>query len=564
MKKILRDDWLSIGVILLVSILSVFDLFMATGQSANMDGIVHMITPNLFAHSLLQGNFPVTWIDNFANYGLPLGIISQQFSTYLTALIILLVHSPVLAFNITLFIGVLLSNVFYYLFLRIYFKPIYAMVGVFLFTLAPYRILNMYIRGAMPEFFSSVFMPLLLLSLYLLLEKKKITGFFLLIFSVAALILTHPFMLVVSSFFLFPYVLFLLYKNNQNIKNIFFEKKNIFSILLVGIGLLIGFGIAGYYFLPLNREIKYFYYGLHPNHLTSGNYLTLPNFIGHEWFYFTPGDVLARGFSISVGILETISVCIALLYLLWKWKKKEGRVFTLFEFSILVSLFYIFFITKFSDPFYQHINLLSNIQFPWRMLSGFIMIQPIMLLTMLEKINKKWVVLLVITVLLIIRLPQLYGKNYTLFLPTHYNFSTYNLHATVMNPIWSGRSEDYPVQTQKGVILEGQGSIEPLVMKDTIHEYKEDAKTPLHVVDYTFYFPGWNLYIDNQKSQIEYQDPTYRGVITYTVPPGNHVVALRFEETTIRKIGKLVTLGSLLFLLFFLVINRRLQKHLIS
>lgn len=414
----------------------------------------------------------------------------------------------------------------------------------------------------MPEFFASVFMPLLLLSVYLLLEKKKIFGFFLLICSVSALILTHPFMLVVSFVFLFPYTLFLLYKNCQSIKSIYVDKKNIFSVLLLGIGIFIGFGIAGYYFLPLNREIKYFYYGLHPNHLTPGNYLTFANFIGREWYYFTPGDVFARGFSISVGILETLSLLLSFFYFLWKWRSKEGRKFTLFEFSLLVSLWYIFFLTRFADPLYQHVNLLSNIQFPWRMLSGFIIIQPIMLVFMLEKLNKKWVVLFLIALLLALRFPQLYGKNYTLFPSNHYEFSTYNLHATVMNPIWSGRSEDYPVEKQKGVILEGQGQIQTLVMNDTVHEYKEEAKTPLHVVDYTFYFPGWNLYIDNQKSQIEYQDPSYRGVITYTIPPGSHLVTLRFEDTTIRKIGKFVTFGSILVMFVFIIGSRKLQNKL--
>jgi len=51
------------------------------------------------------------------------------------------------------------------------------------------------------------------------------------------------------------------------------------------------------------------------------------------------------------------------------------------------------------------------------------------------------------------------------------------------------------------------------------------------MIDYTFYFPGWKVFVDNKEVPIEFQDPKYRGVITYGVPSGKHTILLKFTNT---------------------------------
>ena len=74
--------------------------------------------------------------------------------------------------------------------------------------------------------------------------------------------------------------------------------------------------------------------------------------------------------------------------------------------------------------------------------------------------------------------------------------------------------------------------------------YKVSAQSDLQMVDYTFYFPGWHAYVDDIKTDIQFQDPAYRGVITYAVPKGEHEVKVVFEDTKIRIFGKIITLLS--------------------
>ncbi len=165
--RLLRADIFTGFIIFITSVLTVLDWFLTPVRSSNMDGIVHTLTPNLFYTAIKGGEFPVSWVDGFANYGLPLGVIAHQLTTYLTSFFEFLVNDPVIAFNLVAFLGFFLSFLFFYIFLRIYFNEIVSFSGALLFHLSAYRILNIYIRGALPEFFAAVFMPVLLIGMYL-------------------------------------------------------------------------------------------------------------------------------------------------------------------------------------------------------------------------------------------------------------------------------------------------------------------------------------------------------------------------------------------------------------
>lgn len=555
-----KNDWYALLVLFFTSILTVFDLFLSPGRSENMDGIVHTMTPHLFYLAMRQGEFPITWIDGFANYGLPLGLISHQLTTYVTAFLEFVVHNPVTAFNILAFIGFFLSTLFFYFFLRIYFDPFASFAGALFFNFAPYRIINIFVRGAMPEFFGTVFIPLILIGLYLAVQKKHISGAILLTISVAALTLTHPFMLILSLFIALPYVLFLVITNK-----LFRFRELVGPCLLSLFASLVGIGIAGYFIIPLVLENKYFYYGLTKNHLTPNNYLSIGNYFDPNWYYFTTINVLPRGFVVNFGLPETLVIIAGLLfifviYLLKKPEKNTG----LLLYAVGTSAVIIFFTTSLSNIFYQHIDILSSIQFPWRLLVSLSFLPALIISFFFNNIKNKTLILVFLFFICIIRFPQLYGKNYILYTPSDYTFTPLNLHATVMNPIWTGRSEDYPVEKEKASVIEGQGTVEKREEKNSLRSYVVIAQTPVRMVDYTFYFPGWNLSIDGKPAPIEYQDPKYRGVITYNVPQGRHIVVLRFEDTKVRILGKIVSLISLVIFGIFVLMRRKIGKLMLA
>jgi len=558
--KVSKIDLIYSGFILIVSCILVFDLFLIPGRPASFDGIVHITNLAQFTHALLDGDFPITWLDGFGNYGMPIPLIAHQTTNYLGAVINIFLNNSVLSFNIVCFIGIFLSGIFYYIFLRLYLQSHYAFLATFLFTLAPYKILDIYIRADAPELFSMIFLPVILIGMYLWIKRIKIIGLFYISVSFCLLALTHPIMMVTYAFIYVPYFLFLVITSEKSI----LSKKNFIKIGFIGFAVISGIGMASYYLLPLNLEIKYFIQGTYKYFHSGGNYLSLSNYFDWRWYYYTPLDIFPRGHVMQGGLPEIAGLLFGLgifIKRLTQGYYKENKV-SILELFVVVAFIIAFFTFSYSDFFYVHIQVLDRIMFPWRMLSAFIFLPPIIIGLLLEKINSKFFIIILVILVCFLRFPQLYGKNYTIYPESSYYFTTENLYSNNLNTVWTEQTDNYPVHKLKGEIISGEGEIISKKVRNSTREYTVDAKTSVRMVDYTFFFPGWHVYVDGQERDILFQDPQYRGVITYTVPKGKHTILVRYKDTKIRLIGKLLSGFFLISLLSLFVIKKRIIKML--
>lgn len=538
-----KKDTLYSLLLFIIAFLLTADLFIRTGQPATFDGTTHITTIAQFYTGLSQGQFPVTWADNFANYGMPIPLIAQQTTNYIAGFLTFITHDVLISHNITYLIGAFLSAFFFYRFLRIYFTPDVAFLGAFLFNFSSYRIINIYIRGALPEFFAPVFIPLALIGLHRLANNKLRSGIALLVFSIAMIIFTHPFMFIISLFFLGPYAIYLLLQ---------IKHKKVY-ILLGSISAALGVGITAAYTVPLFAEVKYFYYGLTENHLVPNQFLGLQNYFDPNWYYYFKNDVFVRGNFIQFGLIETLIVIVGSFFALYILIKRKLANNALLLFSIATSLLLIIFTTSITGFLYNNISLLNGIQYPWRLLGVFIFLPPLIICILIKDIKyKSYFIALLIIVIAFARFPQLYGKNYTIYPQEKYFFTAENLHGNILNTVWTGKTLEYPIQKTKPAIIDGKGTITINEVKNGYRNYQIHAETKLRMADYTFYFPGWRVYVDGQKVPIEYQDPNYRGVITYEVPPGDHQVRLRFEHTLDRIAGILISIVSLIVAVFLI------------
>ncbi|MFN2226063.1 MAG: hypothetical protein ACK2UY_07145, partial [Anaerolineae bacterium] len=58
---------------------------------------------------------------------------------------------------------------------------------------------------------------------------------------------------------------------------------------------------------------------------------------------------------------------------------------------------------------------------------------------------------------------------------------------------------------------------------------------------YTYYFPGWRVYVDGRRLPEEALRPeTVYGLLTVDVPPSEHRVLLRWGDTPLRTAGKVL------------------------
>jgi hypothetical protein len=75
---------------------------------------------------------------------------------------------------------------------------------------------------------------------------------------------------------------------------------------------------------------------------------------------------------------------------------------------------------------------------------------------------------------------------------------------------------------------------------------------------YTYYFPGWRVYVDGKRlPDSELRPETAYGLLTVDVPSGEHRVLLRWGDTPLRAAGKALTVICLLLALVLLAISSR-------
>ncbi len=532
-----REDSFIFFILFIISLLLCLDLFITRGKPSSFDGLIHMSNIAQYYSALKDGDFPVRWLGAMANYGMPMALFSQQTVAYLGAIFMFITNNVLLSYNLILVLSSYFSCIAIYLFLREYVDKWSALIGAILFCFAPYRIINVYIRGAAPEFMANTFLPLILLAIKKWIIDRKFSYYYLFIVSLSLLFLTHPISIISFSIIISCYYLYSLWTKKNKIK----------TILFTVFGGALALGIDSFYLIPLLKEFKYLYYGLSSSVFLQNSYLGLSNIISPRWYYFFETDVTRRGNYLHLGNIELFILILGISSLLYGYIKKKAVSTLLFVNAVALGL-YIIFVTKIGTPIFNIIKPLGNVQHQWRLLSGIQFIPPIICAILLNTVHKKYQLilgLLVIFFIVVLRFPQLYGKNFQKVPNSLYYSSEDNLYGQVMNTIWTGPTQSYPVKKEKGAIIEGQGAIIARQEHNSWRQYELDAQTELRMIDHTFYFPGWKVYVDKTETEVQFQDMNYRGVITYRVPPGKHTVLVRFGNTKIRLLSNVVSIVSI-------------------
>jgi hypothetical protein len=228
---------------------------------------------------------------------------------------------------------------------------------------------------------------------------------------------------------------------------------------------------------------------------------------------------------------------------------------------LIVAMFGLGMSSLLSKPLYDHLPILTQMQFPWRFLLTMHFASAILVALVITayKLHSNYVYLFIAAVI-IMRLPEVYGKNFVSVPATDYSFNIENLHTVSMNPQWVGDSQDYPIMTTLFSIIEGSGQLISSSEKPSSRRYQYDSQTASRISFNTFYFPNWQLQINGKSAVTEYQDPNYRGVMTTRLEPGMHDISLIYKDTVVRKISKLMSVLAISFSVIYVWLYAK-QNH---
>lgn len=129
------------------------------------------------ANGLREGQFPVRMHSDMLNgYGYPNSLFYGETLLYIPAVLYLLKVPLGACYQIYILLNNFLTIVFSYIcFKAITGRKRYALLGVFLYTLSSYRLVNVYTRAAVGEYTAMTFLPLIVLGLWNILTQEKLT-----------------------------------------------------------------------------------------------------------------------------------------------------------------------------------------------------------------------------------------------------------------------------------------------------------------------------------------------------------------------------------------------------
>lgn len=533
-------------IVLVTSLIPFLFYFHSSDLPHTHDGLVHLPRIAAYYKALSDGVFPVRFATELNyGYGLPLFNFIYPLPYLIASFFVFLGFGLVDSFKITLCLSFFFSGIFMYLFSKEFFKEEKkALIITLLYQFASFRFIELLLRGSFGEVYTYTFLPLVLYGLVKISEKNHSRSVILTAVATSFLILSHN---SISLVFFGVAVLFAIFFLNG-------IKKKIVGFLSLSLGML----LSSFYWIPAIVEHKYTYGDLFMESLYKSHF---PPF----WYFFFPNITNSSAFQIEqiavqVGFFQMLALLLLIVDFITTKKILYKKVAL---FCWIMFLGALFFMQPISIFFWEHISFLRQFQFPWRLLSVVVFASSFagvsyFAFTFFRSSKIVYVLsFLIICSSIFYWFPRL-GYD-TIDEQKYWNFPLTTTYYGETDVIWSeGPAKKYP--KAKIEVIEGKATISNLTQKTNQHEFIVEASKAAKLVSRTQYFPGWNVYVDSVSVPIEFQDPHYRGQLTFQIPQGKHAVLIRFEENKLRALADGLSITGVVLLILLAVFPKHIYE----
>ncbi|MCL4359709.1 hypothetical protein M1555_00440 [Patescibacteria group bacterium] len=541
-----KNTAITILIVLALSLLPLGALFHA-GLPATHDGQDHVARIANFYLSLREGNIVPRWAENLNwGYGHPILMFLYPLPSYFVSGLHAL--GPGLADSLKIVTGLsyIASLLFFFLWAREEWGNLGAGIGSLLYGFAPYRFVDMYVRGDIGEHLAFVFPPIILWGLFRMgrafdtegsgkrksySERDRMFYGLLIAAATAGLILAHN----AISLMMLPLLgLYAVYEAG------FRTKSPGRFLVTAGIAVALGFVLSAFFWVPAFFEGKYTLRDIVTGREFSTRFVPFLSFFYSPWSW-GGGNELTKQLGVPAWIAVGGSGIV-----LWRSKKKHIRTILIALLVLLACT--LFLMTEWSLPVWDHVRILQKFQFPWRFLAV-----PVIICASIASVAgsqlppKPGRYVFAATIFLVI------FTTYGMWQPRGYINKPESFYTGIYpgttdtgesSPIWSVR---FMEKAPKGpaLVIEGNAAIKPVARRTTLHIYTVNAGTRTRIVENTLYFPGWTVTVDGKVVPVEFQDPRYRGLMTYWVERGRHEVVVAFGDTKLRRVSDILTLAGI-------------------
>jgi hypothetical protein len=536
-------------LLLLVSVLPLISIFRSgTYQSGDLS--LHTSFLINFYENLKSYIFLPQWApDLCGGRGCPIYIFEYISPYYIGSLFHLFGFSFLNSIKIVLALSFILSGLGMYLWLKTEFNERSAFVGSLFYLFAPYHLEDLHFRISVGEVFSFFPLPFVFYFTSVFIKTKQIRYYLLIVFFIIFLILSHSSTTIAILPILIVYASIKIFQSKD--KNIKLFIKFILTIIFA-------IGISSFYWLPGLIEIKYNWTSLSA---TIGGFRHVTEFLyspARYGFLFQGNQGELR---LIIGYPHLLAVVLCLLALYKRQISLRYRYITIC--FILFFALYFLSMMDISEPIIAKLPLVGTFVLIWRLLLPISLITSFLaaIITMNYK-NKIFIFFLCIFTIGSTILNWGNRKMVPEIADSYKNeWSMYTEYYVPGNTTYEKRYKDRISLVSTLVltrdsnsidILDGKSISESINRTPTKHEYALDVIEDSNIKENTFYFPGWKVIANGEEIPINYENKNGFGLITFQLKKGLYKVDVLFTDTPIRKVGKYVSLLSLIALVLSL------------
>lgn len=523
--------------------------------------------------ALVDGAFPVRWVENLGyGYGYPIFNFYAPLAYYIGAFFNSIGFDSLTATKIMFGLGMIVSGPSMYFLAKEFWGKTGGLLSAVLYVYAPYHALNIYVRGAIGEFWAYALIPLVILGIYKIylstaasnIKKKgkpesSSSAAWLWIaltaIAYASLILSHN----LTAFMVTPFIVLF----GLAVWIYAFRRKRL--RYAIPASFILAVMLSAFYWLPAVFEMRY----TNVMSVVGGgsdykdHYVCIPQLWDSPWLFGGSAPGCSDGMSYKIGKLHIVLSILSLLPFILRRNDKKVAGGLLFGYvGVLVSLFLML---EYSKPLWDLVQQMSFIQFPWRYLS--------LVSFFLSLVGGATVLLLSGKLRFIAGLLLCFAViavNRDVFTPSkiiprtnadYIEKSVIQWETTKMSDEYLPQGFQKPetkndIPKEKIAVDKNTVSIANVIAnsQSLTADIKAKEKAILHLN--MAYFPAWKMYINGK--EVSYKN-TSTGM-QIAVPQGESKFEAVFVQTPVEQIGNSISFTGVILLITAIIIHRKERR----
>ncbi len=517
-------DLVSLLIIASVGAILVLPLFLR-GFPDGDDVRHHYRWAYYFWEELKEGAVYPRWLAG-ANrgYGSPAMFYYPPFTFYVVAAFNVVARNLLLSIKLSCALAMMASGVSMYKFSRPMLSRGACVIAALLYMTAPYHIFELWRVNALSEFWSLVWIPLILDAVRRIAQGQGWRASAYLGLSYGLLLLTNvPISVIVT--LILPIFVLILTRDKR-------------KLIQVGAGIALGLGISAIFLVSVLFETKY----VHIDRILEDRYSQAFAFEDLSAFSWTNllsaanyrkfGAYRREANLTSIGVTLLFILASIVLMIERRVVQQDRARATLIRATWIVAFVSLLMTTRISEPLWSAVRSLQYLQSPFRWLVPATFATALLTAIALQigRSASRRIVFggLLGTAILI-------NIGFSAHIATQRPVPLEKLEAERLDkdvpeyaPLWWDEQFHEELEQSPAVVDDVDADLQAIDDSGVKQSYEVNARTQLTIRFRSVFFPGWAARIDGNRVGVQ---RSKEGNIQLIVPAGEHVVTLRFEET---------------------------------